>query len=211
MQARQVVIPRERLPRWLTGFAERHGQPEIVINADDCTLVAPDGAQARIAVPFGPPTGGDHPTLLSLVDHVLADRRVGAVLVRRGGFAVGVFAGRELITSKVGSSYVQSRTKAGGWSQQRYARRRDNQARQLYERAAEAVASVLVPVVDDLAAVAGGGDRAGVEATLSDPRLQQVRKLLMPRVHPTDDPRLRVLEAFPDQFLAIPIELNDLA
>jgi hypothetical protein len=208
---RRVVIPRERLSRWLSGFAERHGRPETLINSDVCVLVAPDGAEARISIPFGPLAADDHPALDRLVDHVRADRRVGAVLVRRGGFAVGVFNGRELINSKVGSSYVQSRTKAGGWSQQRYARRRGNQARQLYDRAAEAVVSVLLPVVDDLVAVVGGGDHAGIEATLDGARLTKIKDLLLPRIYPTEDPRLRVLEAFPDQFLAITVELNDLA
>lgn len=209
--ARSILVDRQRLPRWLSGFAERHGSPQVSIEAGRCILLAPDGAQARVAVPFGPLPSNDRPVTERLVDHVLADRRIGAVLVRRGGFAVGVFEGARLISSKVGSSYVQSRTKAGGWSQQRYARRRTNQARQLYERASEAVAAVLLPVADDLVAVAGGGDRAGVEAALDLAGLQVIKDLLLPRIYPTDDPRLRVLEAFPDQFLAVAIELNDLA
>ena len=57
--------------------------------------------------------------------------RTGLVLVRRGGYAVGVAAGERLTASKVGTRYVQSRTAAGGWSQQRYARRRVNQADEL--------------------------------------------------------------------------------
>lgn len=209
--ARRIAVARQRLPRWLAGFAERHGQPQACLATDHCIVLAPDGAEARIALPFGPPASGDEPVLDRLVEHFLADRRIGAVLVRRGGFAVGVFDGPRLINSKVGSSYVQSRTKAGGWSQQRYARRRSNQARQLYDRAAEAVDAVLLPVADDLVAVAGGGDRAGVEAALDAPRRQVIKDLLLPRIYPTDDPRLRVLEAFPDQFLAVGIELNDLA
>jgi hypothetical protein len=212
--SRRIVIARQRLPRWITGFADRHGRPEAALDETSCTLLAPDGATARILIPFGPLDADDHAAgsiVDRLVDHVLTDRRVGALLIRRGGFAVGVFDGTRLIDSKVGSSYVQSRTKAGGWSQQRYARRRGNQARQLYERAADAIASVLLPVADDLAAVAGGGDRAGVDAALDDPRLQMIKKLLLPRIFPTEDPRLRVLEAFPQTFLAITIELNELA
>ncbi|QGN33632.1 acVLRF1 family peptidyl-tRNA hydrolase [Microlunatus sp. Gsoil 973] len=213
---RRIAIARERLPRWITGFAERHGapEPEVTIDGSVCILHAPDRATARIAVPFGPlVTGGrdDRSVIEGLVDHVLTDRRVGALLVRRGGFAVGVFDGTRLVDSKVGSSYVQSRTKAGGWSQQRYARRRGNQARQLYDRAADAAASVLLPVADDLEAVARGGDRAGVDAVLDDPRFREITKLVLPRIYPTEDPRLRVLEAFPEAYLAITIELNELA
>jgi hypothetical protein len=133
------------------------------------------------------------------------------VLVRRGGYAVGVFDGRALIDSKVGSGYVQSRTKAGGWSQQRYARRRANQAAQAYAEASEAAVRILGPVADDLDAVVGGGDRAGVEAVLSDSRLGRVRARFGGVVLPTPDPRLRVLEDFGDQFRAVRITLNELA
>lgn len=209
--SRIITVGRDRLARWLETFAQRHGECASGCVEDSVTVTAADGAQARVLVPFGPLPADDRPLLARLIEHVLVDRRIGAVLVRRGGFAVGVFEGPRLINSKVGSSYVQSRTKAGGWSQQRYARRRGNQAQQLYDRAADAVTSVLLPGVDDLVAVVGGGDRAGVEAALDEPRLQPIKQLLMPRIHPCEDPRLRVLEAFPQTFLAVGIELNELA
>ena len=53
----------------------------------------------------------------------------GVLLVRKGGFAVARLAGSEVVASKVGQRHVQGRTKAGGQSQQRFARRRENQAR----------------------------------------------------------------------------------
>ncbi len=53
---------------------------------------------------------------------------LGVVLVRRGGYAVGLASGGTFSASKVGTRHVQSRTAAGGWSQQRFARRRGNQA-----------------------------------------------------------------------------------
>lgn len=208
---RMITVDRDRLQRWLENFAARHGDCSSALADGLAIITAEDGAEARVSLPFGPLAEDDRPPAVRLVDHVLTDRLVGSVLVRRGGYAIGVFEGSRLINSKVGSSYVQSRTKAGGWSQQRYARRRGNQARQLYGRATEAIEAVLLPVAEDLVAVAGGGDRAGVEAALDEPRLRSVRDLLLPRIYPTDDPRLRVLEGFPAQFLAISIELNDLA
>ena len=131
--------------------------------------------------------------------------------MRRGGYAVGRFAGRRLVGSKVGSTYVQGRTRAGGWSQQRYARRRANQAGQAYAEAADVVAAVLLPDVAELTAVVGGGDSTGVLAVLADRRLGPLRALLQPRVLPTADPRLRVLEAFGDQLREVRITLNVLA
>lgn len=177
------------------------------------TLSAPDGAVAVVEVPFPPlaPAGptADEPS--SVVEHALADRTVGAVLVRRGGYAVGLFEGRRLVASKVGRTYVQGKTKAGGWSQQRYARRRANQASQAYAEAAEVVAGLLLPHLGDLVAVVGGGDSTGVHAVLAEPRLAPLRALLQPRVLATPDPRLRVLEGFGDQLREVRIRLNALA
>jgi hypothetical protein len=175
----------------------------------EVTLAAPDGAVAVVEVPFPPLTDVDRP--VSVGEHAVRDRAVGAVLVRRGGYAVGWFTGRRLVASKVGSAYVQGRTKAGGWSQQRYARRRANQAEQAYAEAADVVAALLLPLAPDLEAVVGGGDVAGVEAVLADRRLAPLRPLLLPRVLPTPDPRLRVLEAFGDQLRAVRVRLNALA
>jgi hypothetical protein len=211
---RTISIDRQRLARWLENFAVRHGEPTATSTADTVIFTAPDGAEAKITVPF-PPGGATSPqsglAASDLVDHVLTDRRVGALLVRRGGYAIGIFAGQKLINSKIGGGYVQGKTKAGGWSQQRYARRRDNQARQLYDRAAEQAELILLPEIGDLAAVVTGGDRSGIAAVLEAPNLKPIKDLALPRVHPTDDPRLKVLQAFPDQFLALEIELNDLA
>jgi hypothetical protein len=77
--------------------------------------------------------------------------------------------------------------------------------------AADTAARLLAPHAADLDAVVGGGDKAAVIAVLADPRLAALRPLLQPRVHPVPDPRLRVLEAFPEQFRAVEITLNALA
>jgi Actinobacteria/chloroflexi VLRF1 release factor len=207
---RTVRVAPERLARWLTGFEERHGKMTVSQDGGQVMLSAADGAQAVITMSFPPPPVGDS-TLDDLVQHVSVERQVGALLVRKGGYAVGVFAGRELIRSKVGSSYVQGRTRAGGWSQQRFARRRENQASKAYQLAADAASAVLLPAVDDLETVFLGGDRPGVEGVLADSRLSPVRAKVGSHVLPVAEPRLAVLRAFPDQFLAVLIRLNDLA
>ncbi len=96
-----------------------------------------------------------------------------------------------MLASKVGQRHVQGRTKAGGQSQQRFARRRENQARQAYEAAAEHAARILGGRIEVLVC---GGDRPAVEAVLSDVRLAH---LLDVRVDPwlaVPDPRRAVLE-----------------
>lgn len=224
---RIISIGRGRLRRWLDNFIERHPAVDAECTDHRVRVMAADGAVAQLDVPFPPflpedpegsPTGSETSSILTgpelldrLVAHVGTDRPVGAILVRRGGFAAGLFHGRELIDSKVGTGYVQGKTKAGGWSQQRYARRRDQQAHQLYDRAAGAAQTVLLPQIGQLQAVATGGDRAGITAVTRHRQLTPLRPLLMSRVFPVPDPRRPVLESFPDQFLAVRIQLNERA
>jgi hypothetical protein len=82
--------------------------------------------------------------------------------------------GDEVRVRKVGRRHVQGRTKAGGWSQQRYARRRDNQARKAFEAATEHAVRLLVAEHGGVDALVTGGDRAAVDAVLEDPRLRDV-------------------------------------
>ncbi|HEV7203897.1 MAG TPA: acVLRF1 family peptidyl-tRNA hydrolase [Jatrophihabitans sp.] len=196
---RTVTVAAGRLERWLAGFAERHGDTETVASPTVVALTGADGARAWIDVPFAPLTG-------SLVEHVTRARRIGVVLVRRGGHAAGLFEGERLVASKVGSSYVQGTTKAGGWSQQRYARRRANQSSAAFADAADAVARVLGSVTD-LDAVVAGGDRPAVKAVLADPRLTRLEPLLTDPWLNVKDPKLRVLETMPEQFRVARISL----
>lgn len=202
---RRVSVPPERLARWIDGFAERHGNARVDASADWVRLQAEDGSIAVLHPPFPPLRSAADPCA-ALVAHAGADRTVGVVLVRRGGHAAGVFVGRRLVDSKVGAAYVQGTTKAGGWSQHRYANRRANQARAAFAEAAEAASRVLLP--HQLDAVVTGGDRAAVDAVLADPRLQRLRPLVADRFLAVPDPRLRVLQTAPDQFTAVLIDLE---
>ncbi len=205
---RVIRVSPERLPGWVERFADRHGAVTAEPGPETVILTAADGAVAALVVPF-PPLDDSADPLQALVDHAARDRLVGVLLVRRGGYAVGVFAGRQLRSSKVGHSYVQGRTKAGGWSQQRFARRRAGQADRAYAAAAGSAYAVLGPVAKDLEAVVGGGDRSGVEAVLDDPRLAPLRARLTGRVLPTPDPRLDVLRRFGDTLREVEIRIAD--
>ncbi len=214
--ARRVHVGPERLARWLVGFGDRHGDVAVTATAERVHLSGGDGAQCWIDVPFPPQAsggggggggGGEQDPLGALVAHALAYRTVGVVLVRRGGYAAGVFGGTELVASKVGSSYVQGTTKAGGWSQQRYARRRSNQSRDAFAEAADVTARILLPRVHDLDGVIGGGDRAAVTAVLADHRLAPLQARLVPPFLAVPNPRLRVLVDSADQWRAVTIRL----
>jgi hypothetical protein len=204
---RSVTVAADRLPRWLDGFTERHGETAIAATADEVTLVGADGARAWIAVPF-PPLPADSDLRAALVAHVQKSRTIGVLLVRRGGTAVGVFEGGTLTASKVDTTYVQGTTRAGGWSQKRFARRRENQSRAAFAQAADIAARVLLPAAGRLNAVIGGGDRAAVDEVLTDPRLAEIARLRREPFLSVPDPRLRVLQAAPEQFRAVRIALD---
>lgn len=207
---RVVSVSPERLERWLAGFTERHGAVEYGATAEVVTARAADGAIARCRVPFPPLSVDDaEPAQAALVRHALTERRVGVVLVRRGGYAAGVFEGGRLVVSKVGSRHVQGRTAAGGQSQQRFARRREKQSREAFEAAADVTARVVLPHASSLDAVVVGGDRGAVAEVLADRRLAALSVLVRPPHLAVPDPRLAVLRSTPDQFRAVEITLTE--
>ena len=151
-----------------------------------------DGTLAQITVPF-PPFIDDGSGLTALVDHVELSRRVGVLLVRKGGYLVAVIDGDEYVVSKVGSRHVQGRSAAGGWSQKRFARRRDAQARETYAAAADSAVSLLLPSVSSLDAVVTGGDRAAITAVLADLRLSALEPLVVRQRLDVPEPSRRLL------------------
>jgi hypothetical protein len=202
--SRWVSVGPERLAGWIERFGGGHGGlAQSTVDDEAVTLTAADGTVAWLQVPFPPLRGDD------LVAHALVERRVGVLLVRLGGYAAGVFEGSRLVASKVGSRHVHGRSAAGGQSQQRFARRREGQARQALAAAADTAASVLLPAVSTLDAVVLGGDRRAVDEVLTDPRLAPLRPLAVATRIDVPDPRLKVLQASPDLFRAVRIRVTD--
>ncbi|HVX47135.1 MAG TPA: acVLRF1 family peptidyl-tRNA hydrolase [Mycobacteriales bacterium] len=201
---RWVEVAPERLEKWLAGFTERHAV--TAVESPDYGLRArtDDGTVAEFHVPFPPLAGDDLP---ALVDHARRERHVGVLLVRLNGFAAGVFAGNRLIESKVDSRLVHGRAAAGGWSQKRFARRREGQARAAYDAAAAVAQRILAGA--DLDAIVTGGDRRAVDAVLADDRLTGLCPLVVEPFLTTPDPKRAVLEATPAQFRATRIRIID--
>ncbi len=204
------MIPPERLERWLDRFRTEHevGDADVAADADGLVLTGSDGARAVVEAPFPPMRVHDGVAYRGLLEHVQRPRVVGVLLVRKGGYAAGVFADAELISSKVGSRHVQGRSAAGGWSQQRFARRREGQAREAYGAAADTAVRVIVPELARLDAVVTGGDRPALAVVLEDPRLAGVRKLVVATVLDVADPRLAVLRDTPKRFRAARISVS---
>jgi hypothetical protein len=186
-----VDVDPARLQRWLDNFATRHaGPPRLgsLPTGDGVEATAPDGCVAELYWPPGSMPGPD------FVAVAQAPRRIGLLLARQASVAVGIATGAELEVSKVDSSYVQGRTAAGGWSQQRFARRRTNQAKAAAADASDLVVRLLLPQAGSLATLVTGGDRRAVEAVLHDPRLAPLLPLRDDRFLDVAEPRRAVLE-----------------
>jgi Actinobacteria/chloroflexi VLRF1 release factor len=217
---RRIEVAPARLAGWVGSFARRHGGG---LTADPgpaaVTFRAADGAQAACAVPFpplqaGPLQAGPHDAdALAvaglLAAHAAADRTVGVLLVRLGGYAAGVFTGPEpvLAASKVGSRLVHGRSAAGGQSQRRFARRRENQAHQALSAAADTAAAVFGPY--SLDALVLGGDRRALAGIRNDVRLASYFAVAAEAFLTVPDPRLAVLRDTPRLFRAIRITLTE--
>ena len=119
-------------------------------------------------------------------------------------------AGERLVEHKIGQRHVQGRTKAGGQSQQRFARRRDNQARMAYEAAAEHAARILGgPVGSSLDALVAGGDQGAVDAVLEDTRLAGAAARRTTLWLPVGDPKRAVLDQAVLDALALQVTVTN--
>lgn len=215
MAHRLLEVSGERLPGWVAGFVDRHGPAEVSPGPDGVRWTAADGAVARMDVPFGPaePAPGADPVTW-LADRTRIARDSAVLLLRRGGYAIGVTRDGTLTAHRSGTRYVQSRTAAGGWSQQRFARRRDGQAAALVKAVAQTVTEIIGPHVGQCRGLILGGDRALVDEVLTDPRLAAppLRTLSrLPRTPVLDvkDPRRATLDEAVRRAAAVRIHLDE--
>lgn len=184
-----LLLPASRLPRWVENFGARHGTTALAVEGGALTGTAVDGSTFTAELPFSRAYDGA-PDLSSVAAACQPPADWAVLLVRKGGFAVARLAGTDTVESKVGQRHVQGRTKAGGQSQQRFARRRDNQARAAFEAAAEHATRL----VADAGALVVGGDAVAVAAVLEDPRLRAVADRVVGPFLTVPDPRRGVLE-----------------
>jgi hypothetical protein len=208
---RTLDIGPDRLERWVAGFGERHGGATSAVVDDAMKFTAADGATALLVAPFPPLPAGwatDQP-VAAIVGHAQTPRVIAILLVRLGGYAAGVFDRDELIASKVGSRQVHGRSAAGGWSQHRFARRREGQVKVALDKAVDTAAEVILPLLGRLDAVVTGGDRTALHTVLADPRLARLRPLVTARILDVPDPRARVLRDSLQASRAIRVTLSE--
>ena len=181
-------------------LAPLEGEPGRTTYADGAVRIEAAGEVITVRPPFGLPHAGEYDVvrLEPLFEALAADHVVAALLVRLGGYAVGVFEGERLVASKVGSRFVKGRHKKGGSSSGRFRRRREEQARELIDEAAEVAARVLEAWRDRVRFVALGGDRTAVDRVLAaSPELGRLSERALPRFFSVRDPRQAVLQRLP--------------
>lgn len=194
-----MEVEPERLAGFLERFATGHGGALTTMVAPQrVDVAAGDGASASIPVPFGPlvaPAGQRAGLAVDdLLEHLMAPRTIGLLLVRLGGYSIGIAHAGQVLTSSTGSRLVHGRSAAGGQSQQRFARRREGQARVALRAAADTAARVLLPRAAELDAVVLGGDAAALRTLAADPLLTALLERAQPRVLDIPEPRRAVLD-----------------
>jgi hypothetical protein len=201
-----VEIPADRVPGWVNRFSGRNdGLASIEATASAVTLTAGDGTSAELLVPFAPMSVGDREPIEALLDHVKGIAAVGILAARAGAHSVGVVRHGVVVASKTDRAYVQGRTAAGGWSQQRYARRRGNQLTASLNDAADDAAKVLLPVVSQLNAIVFAGDAVALDRIRADSRLEALRGLPSRTFGDVPEPRRNLLDELAERVLAVEI------
>ena len=222
----------ERFPRWIASFARRHGENgqdsplAVALTVGNVTFTALDGAVAECHPPFPPLADNSKKRAAApgsaaesaeeaaelVAAHCQRPRTVGVLLVRLGGYSVGVFTGfpPALAGAKTGARLVHGRSAAGGWSQHRFARRREKQASEALAAAARAAADVFGRWgPGQLDAVVLGGDKRAMAELRRDPVLAPYMAIATDRFLTVPDPKRSVLEDAPRLFLAVKIRLTE--
>jgi hypothetical protein len=185
------------------------GAAGSTVYADGAVRIRSESENLVVRPSFGLGHDGSYETVhvAPLLEEIARDHLVAVVLVRLGGYAVGVFDGEELVVSKTDSRFVKNRHKQGGSSANRFRRRRDEQAKALIEEAADVAARVLTPWQDRARFAALGGDRTAIDRVLAEKReLAWLRERSLPRFFTVEEPRRRVLDALPYDLYAVGIE-----
>jgi hypothetical protein len=203
---RRLGVAPARLGKWLDGVADRHGEfVDVALVEGTVHVTCADTTTVSLRPPFDWTPG---PALLtSFTAAAREPRRAAVLLVRRGRWAVGVFEGDELVVSKVDARQVQGRTAAGGWSQQRFARRRGHQTDAVVDHAVETAVRVLLPHAGSVAGLFTGGDRGLVDEVLADRRLAPLAALRREPHLDVGEPTKAVLLETPAQFRAVTVHI----
>lgn len=210
---RVVEVSSDRLPGWLMRFGSGHrGFSVPDPSAEEIHVIGGDGATATLAVPFPPMVVAGMSLaepVEALLAHVADLGDLAAIAVRERAFSVGICHAGAVLVSSTDTRYVQSRTAAGGWSQHRYARRRDNQRRDSYRSAADRAHRVFAGHPAAFSGLIAAGDRTAIDTVLADPRLKFLAALPRRTFVDVAEPRRSVLDDIARRALSVEITIRD--
>jgi len=92
-----------------------------------------------------------------LMQLISNDFLIGLILVHLGSYAIGLYRGDSVISSKTGTGLVHGRHKKGGSSSNRFRQRRDNQINEFLDRVCEHIAEYFQPQIKELKYLIDGG------------------------------------------------------
>ena len=114
----------------------------------------------------------------------------GVVLLRLGRYAVAVYRGENLLSSKTDTRYVKGRHAAGGTSQKRFQRIREGQIRRIYDKTCQVVKDQFSSHLDHLEFVFLGGDRFTLNGLIKVcPLLERLKPITLSRRLNIRDPK----------------------
>jgi hypothetical protein len=160
------------------------------------------GPSGRVAIapPFPVPahrsaSGYDVEPLRDLLNQ---PRTLAVILVRLGGYSMGIYRDGSFTETKTGGRFVKNRHRKGGQSQRRFERIREGQIREHFDAVGEAVRAKILPHASQLDYVVLGGDRRTVQAWQArSPLPDALAAKVLPRVIDVPEPRLDVLQRTP--------------
>jgi peptide subunit release factor 1 (eRF1) len=125
-------------------------------------------------------------------------RTLAVILVRLGGYSIGIYRDGAFSDTKTGGRFVKNRNRKGGQSQRRFERIREGQIREHFDALGEVVRAKILPAAAELDGVVLGGDRRTVQAWLAQaPLPPALASIVLPRVLDVPEPRLEVLQRTP--------------
>lgn len=137
-------------------------------------------------------TGYDIETLRRCLQQEIT---IATVLVRLGRFAVGVWRGEKLLSSKTSTGLIHGRHRKGGSSQRRFERHRLQQSHDFFDRACGHARDVVEPHLADLDYLVYGGGRDTIRSLRRQcPFLTRLTVPELPPLLAIPDPRRSVLE-----------------
>jgi peptide subunit release factor 1 (eRF1) len=189
-------------------LAPLEGTPGRSVYAEGVARFEREGETLVVRPPFPLRHTGEYDRVRvdPLLEEIAADHRVGALLVRLGGYAVGVFEGERLVASKVGRRLVHGRHRAGGSSANRFRRRREEQARAALLAAGDVAERILAPERERVDAIALGGDRTAVRRLIElRTDLAWLEDLAFERFFTVPEPKKAVIERLGYDIFAVEI------